>query len=89
MFCWLTVCVFFWQAARQCVCTACDCGKHKCVPAETSKYQSLNIKDTDARFQGATEYISKYYPQSSHADRMCKDEVSLKGVFPTGDYYPK
>jgi len=62
-----------WQAAKPCVCTTCSCGKHKCAETTlTTKYQSLNIKETDKKFQGPSEYVAEYVPKQSNVDRITK-----------------
>jgi hypothetical protein len=79
-----------WQAAKPCVRTTCSCGKHKCAETTlTTKYQSLNIKETDKKFQGPSEYIAEYVSKQSNADRITKDGISLLGCVPTGAQYNK
>jgi len=79
-----------WQAAKPCICTTCSCGKHKCAETSlTTKYQSLDIKETDKKFQGQSEYIAEYVPKQSIADRITKDGISLLGCVPTGAQYNK
>jgi hypothetical protein len=79
-----------WQAAKPCICATCSCGKHKCAETTlTTKYQSLNIKETDKKFQGPSEYIAEYVPKQSNADRITKDGITLLGCVPTGAQYNK
>jgi hypothetical protein len=79
-----------WHAAKPCICTPCSCGKHKCAETtETTKYQSLDIKETDKKFQGPSEYIAEYVPKQSNADRITKDVISILGCVPTGAQYNK
>ncbi|XP_024387531.1 uncharacterized protein [Physcomitrium patens] len=71
-------------SAHLCVCKTCTCGTHKCVPALTSKFQPLDIKPTDIRMHGITEYIDKYHEIKSGSDRNVKDNASLLGCYPLG-----
>lgn len=78
---------WLWQGAHPCVCTTCTCGTHKCKPALASKFQPLNIKATDVRMQGTTEYQDKYYEMRSGAARKMKDMTTLPGCYPQGEHY--
>jgi hypothetical protein len=79
-----------WQAAKPCLCTTCSCGKHKCVETTSkTKYQSLNIKDTNKKFQRPSGYIAGYVRKQSNADWIAKDEISLLGCVPRGSQYNK
>jgi hypothetical protein len=74
-----------WHAAKPCICTTCSCGKHKCADTtSTTKYQSLDIKETDKEFQRQSEYSAEYVPKQSNAGRITKDGISVLGCVPTG-----
>jgi hypothetical protein len=73
-----------WQAAKPCICTTCSCGKHKCAETtSTTKYQSLDIKETHKEFQGRSEYRAEYVPKQSNAGQITKDGISLLGYITT------
>jgi hypothetical protein len=64
--------------------------KHKCAETtSTTTYQSLDIKETDKKFQGPSEYIAEYFPKQSNARWITKDGISLLGCVPTGAQYKK